>query len=449
VEGEEKTSTQLIPAPEGGWVLRLPRLRVVVVDGPDRGKELHPDRAVVRVGSAAECEVSLSDPTVSRHHCDLTLRDGLVRVTDHRSSNGTFHESARVHDIEVPPGTLLRVGQTTLRLTTSDERFDVPLSASESFGALIGKSVKMREVFSILERVAPTEVTVLLEGESGTGKELAAEGIHAASPRAEDPFVVFDCGAVARELVESALFGHVKGAFTGAVAGATGVFEEADGGTLFLDEIGELPLDLQPKLLRALEKREVRRVGTSKSRTVDVRIVAATNRSLEAEVNAGRFRGDLYYRLAVVKLTLPPLRSRPDDIPFLTHHFLRLFARPGAAPPVLSDRVVEVLSSRPWPGNVRELRNAVERALSIAGPEAFATSHPSKPLQPGGDEVDLTLPYHVARDRVLDAFERRYLDAALRRNDGNVSAAAREAGVSRKLIQRMSRRHGISPKGED
>ncbi|MBI2894821.1 MAG: sigma 54-dependent Fis family transcriptional regulator [Deltaproteobacteria bacterium] len=419
------------------------------MDGPDRGMELGPQRALVRVGSAPECDVPLTDPTVSRHHCDLTITEGLVRVTDHRSSNGTFVDSARVHDVEVPPGTLLRVGQTTLRLTTSDDRLDVPLSSSESFGALIGKSVKMREVFSVLERVAPTEATVLVEGESGTGKELAAEGIHAASPRADEPFVVFDCGAVARELVESALFGHVKGAFTGAVSEATGVFEEADGGTLFLDEIGELPLDLQPKLLRALEKREVRRVGTSKSRTIDVRIVAATNRSLEAEVNAGRFRGDLYYRLAVVKVALPPLRSRPEDIPFLTQHFLRLLARPGAAPPALSDRVVEVLCSRPWPGNVRELRNAVERALSIAGPEAFAKSQTTAKPEPDEGEVELTLPYHVARDRVLEAFERRYVDAALKRSGGNVSAAAREAGVSRKLIQRASRRHGISPKSEE
>jgi DNA-binding NtrC family response regulator len=301
----------------------------------------------------------------------------------------------------------------------------------------------MRRAFAVLERVAPTDATVLLQGESGTGKELAAEGLHAGSARADGPFVVFDCGAVQRELVESSLFGHVRGAFTGAVGDRAGLLEEADGGTLFLDEIGELPLDVQPKLLRALEKREVRPVGSNATRKVDVRIVAATNRSLEAEVNAGRFRADLYYRLAVVRVDLPPLRARTDDIPMLVRHFVEVLAPPGSSRPRLSDRAITALSSQPWPGNVRELRNAVERALSVLGQEAFATASVPVPGGPAEDTDLLTLPLLEAKGRVLETFERRYLAEALRRNGGNVTATAREAGVNRKLIQRMMLRFGM------
>ncbi len=438
-------ATQRLEDPSGRVTVRLPRLRIVVVDGPDRGREAAPDRPVVRVGTDPELDLVLTDPTVSRHHCELSIRRHGIRIRESGSSNGTWLDATRIYEVEVPSGTLVRVGQTTLRVTTAEDTVQIPLSGHNRFGALLGRSAKMREVFAILERVGPTDVTVLLEGESGTGKELAAEGVHAVSPRADGPFVVFDCGAVPRDLVESALFGHVRGAFTGAVADRAGVFEEADGGTLFLDEIGELPLDLQPKLLRALEKREIVRVGENERRTVDVRIVAATNRSLDAEVNAGRFREDLFYRIAVVKVTLPPLRSRSQDIPMLVEHFLKRLAPPAGPAPTLPAEVLEGLSGRPWRGNVRELKNVVERAVALAGSGGEVEAVDARASSPG--DVDTTslaqLPYHEARERLLVSFERSYFRAALEAAGGNVSAAARTTGVSRTLLHRLMKRHGL------
>jgi DNA-binding NtrC family response regulator len=412
-------------------------MRIAVVAGPDHGLETVGDRPVLRIGTRAESDVVLTDRTVSRAHCELAVTGDRIRVRDLGSANGTFFEGARVRDVDVSPGAMLRLGETTIRVTTAEETVQVPLSDRDRFGALLGASPRMREAFAILERVAPTDTTVLVTGESGTGKELAAEGLHAESPRADRPFVVFDCGAVPHDLAESALFGHVRGAFTGAVADRPGVFEEADGGTLFLDEIGELPLDLQPKLLRALEKREIRRVGASTARAVDVRIVAATNRSLESEVNAGRFREDLFYRLAVVQVTLPPLRARTEDLPMLVSHFLARFAPPGSKPPSPSPDALAVLAARPWPGNVRELRNVVERAVSLTGQGAFgiAPAGAAAPL-PTGETLDL--PFEEA----LDRFQRRYFDEALRKSGGNISAAARDAGVNRKLLQRLLKRWG-------
>jgi len=437
-EAKSRGETRLIQDPSGGTSLKIRGVHVVVVDGPDRGKTFVPTRHLLRVGSHPDADVVLTDPTVSREHCELAVREDRIRVRDHGSTNGTFVEGVRVHDVEIGPGTLLRFGETTVRVTTADETVQVPLSTHDRFGGLLGTSARMREVFSILERVAPTDTTVLLEGESGTGKELAAEGVHEASERSEGPFVVFDCGAVPHDLAESALFGHVRGAFTGAVSDRRGVFEEADGGTLFLDEIGDLVSDLQPKLLRALERREVRRVGDEETRRVDVRIVAATNRSLEAEVHAGRFREDLYYRLAVVRVTLPPLRARPEDVPMLVEHFLRLLAPEGKPAPTISGQLLGALGARPWPGNVRELRNVVERAISLAGLDSFGGAPAKAGIAPSTD-AELRLPLHEARE----AFDRRYVEAILRRNGGNVSAAAREAGVDRKLIHRLIKRYGI------
>ncbi len=438
----DSDKTELIRDASGGLSMRLARLEVTVTAGADAGKRAASDRGLVRVGTAPELDLVLTDPTVSRHHCDLAVRGARVLVTDHRSSNGTFADGVRLYEAEVGAGTILRVGQSTLQVQSTEDTVQVPLSSRDRFGALLGQSPAMRRAFAILERVAATDATVLLEGESGTGKELAAEGLHAASPRADGPFVVFDCGAVQRELVESTLFGHVRGAFTGAVGDRAGLLEEADGGTIFLDEIGELPLDVQPKLLRALEKREVRPVGTNATRKVDVRIVAATNRNLEAEVNAGRFRADLYYRLAALRVELPPLRARAEDIPQLVQHFVEMLSPAGTTPPRLSDKALATLASQPWPGNVRELRNAVERALSVLGGEAFVTASVPTGAAPGAGTDLLTLPLLEARDRVLEEFEKRYLAEALRRNGGNVTATAREAGVNRKLIQRMMRRFG-------
>ena len=369
---------------------------------------------------------------MSRHHLTLRVEHCSLRVLDAGSSNGTTLDGVRVRDAYARADSTVVAGNTTLRLQLAEEVLDLPISSRERFGALLGKSVAMRLVLTILERVAPTDEVVLLEGETGTGKEVCAEAIHEESPRAGGPFVVFDCSAVSPALIESELFGHVRGAFTGAIADRVGAFEAAEGGTLFLDELGELPLELQPKLLRVLERREIRRVGLNDVRKVDARIVAATNRSLAEEVGAGRFREDLYYRLAVVPVRLPPLRERADDIPLLIERFVRESSHGTGRK--LDERLVGKFRTQAWPGNLRELRNAVARALSLG------TASSSNPLTATGPSytpaVDLSVPLKAARDRVSDTFEEAYLREALRQTGGNATRAAELAGVNRKFVQR-------------
>jgi DNA-binding NtrC family response regulator len=321
-------------------------------------------------------------------------------------------------------------------------------------GELIGRSLKMREVFGVLEKIAPTDVTVLIDGETGTGKELVARAIHQFSRRARKPFVVLDCGAIPETLIESELFGHEKGSFTGAMMTRPGVFEAADGGTLFLDEIGELPLDLQPRLLRALEQREVRRVGSNATRKIDVRVVAATNVTLRDAVKAGRFREDLFYRLAVVQLTLPALRERPDDIVPLVRHFLKRMPSNQAPDGTLkvqdlNEDVRDRLEGYDWPGNVRELYNAIERACSFAeGREITIIDLPEqlRGVQTQvlkGVHIHKNLPFKDAKEKIIELFEREYLVEILKRNQFNISQAAREAQIDRKSIARLLRKHGI------
>jgi len=385
------------------------------------------------------------DPDPSRQHIELRLRGDSVSVRDLGSTNGTTVDGVRVIEAVLSPASHLRIGGTSIRATPFEEPVVIPLSPRTSFGGLIGASAAMREVFAILERVSGTEATVLVEGETGTGKELVAEGIHDHSTRAEGPFVPLDCGAVTASLMESELFGHVRGAFTGAVGDRQGVFEAAHGGTLFLDELGELPLELQPKLLRALEKREIRRVGDTHTRKVDVRVVAATNRDLAAEVNRGAFREDLYFRLAVVHVKLPPLRARRGDIPLLVEHFIEQLL-PGSPRP--SADLVQALSRKAWPGNVRELRNAVERALALVGSDGTG-GEPAPAADPTGMLAELLdKPYKSAQERWNACFEVAYVEHALRKSGGSVSGAAREAGVTRRHIQRLMKRHDLRREGE-
>jgi DNA-binding NtrC family response regulator len=433
--------TEVIRGSGGGDHLRLPGIKLTVVEGPDRGREAVARRGTVRVGTANDNDLVLTDGAASRRHVELRLHGNDVHAIDVGSTNGTTVDGVRIVEAVLSPGSLVRLGNTAIRISPVDEPVIVPLSSRDRFGGLIGRSHAMREAFAVLERVAPTEATVLIEGETGTGKELAAEGIHLHSSRSEEPFVPFDCGSVAPSLIESELFGHVRGAFTGATGDRKGVLAEADGGTLFLDEIGELPLELQPKLLRALEKREIRPVGSSRSVEIDLRVVAATNRNLSAEVNKGTFREDLFYRLAVVRVKLPPLRMRVEDIPFLVEHFVRRLT-PDAPPP--SSELVRALASRPWPGNVRELRNAVEHALAMMG-------SPAPHDEPTIEHIDrdtslgalLGLPFKEALDQWVESFERAYLEHVLTASGGSVSGAARIAGVNRRYVQRLMKRHGI------
>jgi transcriptional regulator with PAS, ATPase and Fis domain len=423
----DPTRTDIVPP---ATALRLEGLELAVVDGPDRGTRQPVLYGVTRVGTASGSHLRLTDATVSRSHCEVRLRHDDLRLLDNGSTNGTFLDGNRVYEAGLLLGTTVRVGATMLRIEPAPEPLHVQVSDKDAFGALVGKSFEMRRIYTVLERISPTETTVLVQGETGTGKEVVARAIHEASRRAGGPFVAIDCGSIAENLIEAELFGHVRGAFTGALGDRRGLFEQAHGGTLFLDEIGELPLPMQPKLLRALESREVRPVGANTPRPVDVRVVAATNRRLDRSVNEGTFREDLYYRLAVVELFLPPLRARREDVPLLARHFFRSFSGGDAFPEAL----VPTLLSRSWPGNVRELRNFIERSISLGFAPAAATQAVSPDLEA---IVPVDRPLKEARAVWEAQFERAYVRALLRKTGGSVAQAAEIAGVSRRTIQRM------------
>jgi transcriptional regulator with GAF, ATPase, and Fis domain len=450
IDSERDVTSRVAP----DRAMRIWSVVLAVIDGPSRGARVTVGSEIARVGTADGNDLVLADRTVSRFHCELSVRGDTIVIRDCGSTNGTLIDGVRVREAEIPPGTLVRIGGSALRVDLGDEPAFIEVSGRTSFGELVGASVEMRRVYAILERIAHGDTTVLIQGETGTGKDVVARSLHAASPRAGGPFVAVDCGAIPEHLVESELFGHVRGAFTGATADRVGVFEEAGGGTLFLDEIGEMPIALQPKLLRAIESRSIRRVGSSTSQTVDVRIVAATNRSLAGSINQGTFREDLYYRLAVVELRLPPLRARRDDLPALaTHFFRRLSGGDGELPA----EFVASLSGRGWPGNVRELKNYIERSVSLGtiaprgpAPGGLAPGGPPHPAAPDAIEslVALHLPFKEARREWTKSFELVYVRAMLRMVGGNVTRAAERAGVSRRFLQRMVARLGIKP-GED
>ncbi|MBI5518184.1 MAG: sigma 54-interacting transcriptional regulator [Deltaproteobacteria bacterium] len=395
------------------------------------------------LGSAPGVDVVLGDPAVSRLHAELELRDDGVWLRDLGSRNGTWVEGVRVTGARVEDGARVTVGSTQLTLRFGEATVRVELSAEERFGPLLGRSVAMRELFARLARYAPTDSTVLLQGETGTGKELVAEALHQHSPRASGPFIIVDCGALPENLLEGELFGHAKGSFTGAANARAGALETADGGTVFLDEIGELPLAMQPKLLRAIESRSVRRIGEATYRKVNVRFISATHRDLRTMVNQGAFREDLFFRLAVLPVVLPPLRARHEDIPLLVQHFL-----PAGAATALGPELLQELSSRPWLGNVRELRNFVERAVALGAREALAMVPSGRPPANTTEgealpSVSLDLPFKDLRERWLNHLEREYVKGLLERHAGNVSAVAQGAGLDRTYVHRLIRKHDL------
>ncbi len=398
---------------------------------------------VVRVGSRPGADLVLSDELVSRLHFEISADEIGFRLRDLGSRNGTWVDGYRTGDIYLRPGSIIRAGDSTITFTPSDEEREIPRSAQTSFAGAVGKSLRMRELFALLDKAAQSDATILLEGESGTGKEVLSHAVHRSSKRQRGPFVVVDCGSVPEKLLESLLFGHEKGAFTGATERRTGQCEEADGGTLFLDEIGELPIELQPKLLRLLEDRSFRRVGGTEALSFDARIVAATNRDLAEAVNRGAFREDLYYRLAVIRVRVPPLRARREDVRMLVEHFVRQRLVDDV---VEADRVLasitdenwKRLESHPWPGNVRELRNVIERSLAL-GERRLEVSQAPAGHEGGTDafEVDLDRSYGEQKAELLDRFDRAYLVGQLERHDGNISRAARAAGMERMHYKRM------------
>ncbi|MFO0547327.1 MAG: sigma 54-interacting transcriptional regulator [Polyangiaceae bacterium] len=453
--------TEVITKESGASLRRIRKLRIVVVDAPDakeKNRVYSFAQDEIRIGSNPDADVPLNDPSISREHLAVRLLPDGFLITDLGSTNGTFVGDLVVRDAIVSVETLVRLGKTALRLVPLAETVEHEVSPRAAFGRMLGASASMRETFALLERVAPSDLTVLIEGETGTGKELAAEGLHLSSGRAGD-FIAVNCGAIPRELLESELFGHEKGAFTGAVRERRGAFLAADKGTLFLDEVGELPLDMQAKLLRALERREVKPVGSDRSSVVDVRVVAATNKNLAKEVKASKFRQDLYYRLAVVTVKIPPLRTRLEDVRLLVEGVWEELARRRAAtglppPERLDATAMAMLHRYDFPGNVRELRNIVERWAVLGatlGPgetsplgEASPTRPPA-PTSSGATEFSelVALPYHEAKDALVERFERAYTTAILEQSQGNVSKAARDAGIDRRHLQRMMVRFGI------
>jgi DNA-binding NtrC family response regulator len=470
---------------------------VLVVDGPDRGKTFELDQPRVTIGRSAICQVRLNDRSVSGSHAEFEAHEAGFIVRDLGSTNGVYLGEVRLREALVPIGTRLRMGTSVIQLVPAEGVVEIALSKEDRFFDLVGRSVAMRQVFAQLERVAQSDITVLVTGETGTGKELVARAIHKASRRAKGPLIVQDCSAMPHTLVESVLFGHEKGAFTGATERRIGSFEQAQGGTLFLDEIGELPLDQQAKLLRVLENREIRRVGGEKTIPVDVRVVAATNRDLRQMVSQGLFREDLFYRLAVVTVELPPLRARREDIPLIATTLLQRFCErnPSVTARAIDASAMARLVSQPWPGNVRELRNVIERASSLAeGPEitlsdlfpasivdktppagvapitaataeavlaSYASHGPSsnesnehtnshsestaqgRGVIATGYEELAQMPFKDAKARLLEAFEPAYLRALLARHQGNITRSANAAGLTRYHLRELCKRYGL------
>jgi len=433
--------------------VHLSQCKLVVLKGSQRGKEFVISGDVIRIGKVDENDLALPEETVSRVHCEI-LRDAKGHLLrDLHSTNGTFLDGAEIKEAYIRPGSIITVGTVQLKFQPFEERIEILPSEKDALGEMVGSSLRMREIFGLIERIAPTEATVLIEGETGTGKDLVARTIHDLSKRKGKPFVIVDCGAVSGTLIESELFGHEKGAFTGASTTRIGAFEAAgaQGGTIFLDELGELSLDLQPKLLRVLEQREIRRVGGNRTIKVDIRVIAATKQDLRKEVQKGKFREDLYFRLSVVPIHTPALRERKEDIPLVVRNFLSAMAKDGAPPREIDEATMSSLMAHDWPGNVRELRNVLERGVylspaSAGGAPVKLVSMPAPSVAPGGvatPSFDELKSYRENKEQWENEFEKRYLTWLMQRAQGNISRAAREADMDRKYLHKLLKKHAI------
>jgi len=437
LSGTKADQTEVISGLEQKPLI-LKRARFKVNKGKDAGKELDIQKPYVSIGTLPENDLVFTDPTVSRKHAVIEEKPNGYILRDLDSTNGTFLDGVRVREAYLTPGSIIRLGQTELSFSPLEERIENVKSNLDRFGELIGSSSPMREVYGILDRIAPTDVTVLLEGETGTGKELAAKAVHSHSRRAQGPFVVVDCGAVAPNLIESELFGHEKGAFTDAVKTRQGAFELADGGTIFLDEIGELSRDLQPKLLRALDQRETKRVGADKPVTVNVRVIAATNKDLEKEVKAGTFREDLYYRLSVVRIHMPPLRRRKEDVETIASHVLAgISSEIGKKITGLSPEASAALMTYSWPGNVRELKNVLGRASALCDGKRIE----AKDLVLTQGKKGATL--EELSGKTLEDIEKAAIYATLTSVAGNKTEAAKVLGIAYSTLYEKMKKYGM------
>ena len=446
-----QSQTLVLAHEADGGILRVRKTKLLVISGPLQGQEFVVGKEVFTIGSGKQNDLVLDDSTASRRHCEIEVGEEGYQIRDLDSTNGTLVQGVRVASAYLNPGAEFQVGKTRVIFCPLQESRDIPLSRNESFGAMIGRSVAMRRIFHLAETYAPTDATVMITGETGTGKEILAAEIHRHSQRARKPYIVIDCAAISKDLIESELFGHNKGAFTGANADRQGAFEHADGGTVFLDEIGDLNPELQPKLLRVLENREIRRVGDNRMRKINVRIICATNRKLDQEVNAGRFREDLYYRLSVVQIELPPLRRRRDDLPLLAKRFLTdLHGSDAMSQVARFDETMDVLKRHDWPGNVRELRNLIEVAFYAASRPVDLSAFlglgrflPAREAQSEAPSVSADRPFKDAKSDLIEDFERKYLEDLLARNQNNISRSAREAGIERAYLQRLIRKYDM------
>ena len=434
----------------------LKRAVLAIIEGPEAGKKFDIAKQKTFIGRSGVCDITLSDPAISGNHLEIEAIEGGFLLRDLESTNGTYMEDTRISGIYLHAGCRFRVGSTVMEFRSLGDVVSIPLSRMERFGDVAGQSVPMRELFATLEKVAPSDLTVLIEGETGTGKERVARSIHRQSRRTSRPYVVLDCSSIPKDLMESVVFGHEKGAFTGAVGTRKGAFEQADGGTIFLDEVGELDLALQPKLLRVLESRELKRVGGDRTIKVDVRVIAATNRDIRAMVADNTFREDLYFRLSVIQVELPPLRERVDDVVVLAEEMLAELNEKTRFDSALSldAAALEDLKSHTWPGNVRELKNVLERAASLAdGPKLqrhdlyLSGVTPPAPANRGGSfQFDPKADFKSAKQSVLDEFELQYLDDLMSRSEGNISAAARDSGLTRYHLREILKKHDLVDK---
>jgi two-component system, NtrC family, response regulator HydG len=418
--------------------------RIRVISGSDAGASFEFDETFpgrVFVGTSPACSLTLTDRAISRRHFALEAEAAGLRIADVGSTNGTFIGGVRVFEALLTGGTRIDLGDTVVLVDAIPKNATTVSQKSTSFGKLLGKSPEMRRIYPLCERLAQSNVTLLVEGETGSGKEILAEAIHDRSPRAAGPFVVFDCTTVAPRLVESMLFGHERGSLSGAKEPHRGVFEQAHGGTLFIDEVGDLDIAVQPKLLRALEKGEVTSVGADRSQRFDVRVIAATRRDLDKEVQLGRFRDDLFFRLAVARIELPPLRKRDGDVAFLASEFFRELSGSSAA--TLPYPYLRKLEQHNWPGNVRELRNVIASRVAlqedIEEDDLVQIDVPEDVPLAGANEIDhillQDLPYPVAKRRAAEHFERKYIERVLTLHGGNVARAAEASGIARRYFQ--------------
>ncbi len=416
----------------------------MVISGADLQKTFSIEGKEVTIGSQGDNHCVLNDPTVSRHHAAIEeTREGYV-LRDLGSTNGTSLSGILIKEAYLEYGSIIGLGNTQLQFVPLEERVEIPPSQEPYFGDVFGGSVEMKRIFTMLKKISPTDITLTIEGETGTGKELVARAIHFRSQRAKGPFVVIDCGSISKSLIESELFGHEKGAFTGATQARRGAFEMANGGTIFIDEIGELGLEMQPKLLRVLEQREVRKVGGNAVSKVDVRVIAATNRDLVSEVQRDRFREDLFYRISVVRIHLPPLREKGEDIPFLAQQFAREFSEQygGGGDVAVSAEALEILKHYHWPGNVRELRNVITRAMAMGNGKVLQPRDFIMPLPSEGRQRVPSLDSLIGK--TLEEIEKAAIMKTLKAHGGNKSVAARVLGIAYSTLYEKIKKYELS-----